>query len=240
MEKTTREALETRRAMGAAIRRCRLAAGLTQTQLASAIAAASGAETNQGNVSKIEKGGVGVSQETLSVIASALGTRPSALYLMAEEYGEDHSVAEVPPAYLTTMPGVTLVPILSWVQAGQPAEAIAAYDRKNPDAWAPTSRRVSPKAYALKVRGKSMTNPSGSPPFPEGTVIIVDPERQAFHGSFVVAKFDDEDEATFKRLEFDGGDRYLVPLNPAFLTTRIDRPATMLGVVVSKAEELID
>jgi SOS-response transcriptional repressor LexA len=82
-----------------------------------------------------------------------------------------------------------------------------------------------------------MTNPSGVPSFPEGSVIIVDPSRTEAHGALVVVRFDNESEATFKRYEEDGGSKLLVPLNPSFPTIPIDRPATFCGVVVSRAEE---
>ena len=133
--------------------------------------------------------------------------------------------------------GVTAVPLVSWVQAGNPSEIAEAYTRKSPDAWVTTSRRVSRSAYALRVKGGSMTNPTGRPTFPDGTIIIVDPNVPHLHGSLVVVRFDDENEATFKRYEEDGAAQFLVPLNPAYKVIQIDRPAAFCGVVVSRAEE---
>lgn len=230
------QSIRKRKALGAAIRTARAARDLTQSQVARKVAEALASETNQGNISKIEKGEVGVSQDMLYAIADALDTPLSKIYQIAEEAGEYHALQDSRP--LPPQPGSRVVPLVSWVQAGRPTEISEAYSRKDPDSWVATSAKVGRNAYALRVKGRSMTNPSpAGPSFPEGSIIIVDPSREWHHGALIVARIDDEDEATFKRIEVDGGARFLVPLNPAFPTVKIDQSATFLGVVVSKAEE---
>ena len=206
-----------RQALGAALRTARLEAGLTQAQLAERVAALLEAETKQANISKIEKGEVGASFEMLQAIATALGTRTSKVYQIAEESGSYHIPSERAPE--SPRADVRMVPLVSWVQAGQPTEIAAAYNRKDPDGWVATGSRVSRNAFALRVKGRSMTNPSpAGHSFPEGTVIVVDPTILPRHGALVIARFDDDDEATFKRLEEDGGDRMIrqSPVRPAF------------------------
>lgn len=79
-----------------------------------------------------------------------------------------------------------------------------------------------------------MTNPAGQPSFPEGTVIVVDPDREATTGSLVIVRFEGEDEATFKRLERHGREQVLVPLNPQFSTIPITEGAEVRGVEATK------
>lgn len=72
-----------------------------------------------------------------------------------------------------------------------------------------------------------MTNPDpeAKHSFPDGTILLVDPNRRADPGDFVIAKDVQTQQATFKRLAYDGGRWYLRPLNPAFKTVEIDEPS---------------
>lgn len=76
-------------------------------------------------------------------------------------------------------------------------------------------------------------DPDAQYSFPEGTILIVDPNREAMPGDFVIAKDVDTQQATFKRLATDGGRWYLKPLNPQFKTVEIDDPSLrVIGRVV--------
>lgn len=68
----------------------------------------------------------------------------------------------------------------------------------------------------------------------EGDTIIVGPVAEAGHGTFVVVRLDDAQEATFKQLVIDGGSRFLKPLNPRYPVVPINGNATIVGVVVQK------
>ncbi|WP_164546830.1 MULTISPECIES: S24 family peptidase [unclassified Variovorax] len=78
----------------------------------------------------------------------------------------------------------------------------------------------------FRVIDASMTSPDSEAQysFPEGTVLLVDPNRSVDPGDFVIAKDVDTQQATFKRLAYDGGRWYLRPLNPNFKTVEIDDP----------------
>lgn len=144
------------------------------------------------------------------------------------------SLQEPAPDYNTSDgPDLTRqVPLISWVQAGQWREVIdnlapgQAYKRVH------TTVRVGPLAYALRVIGDSMTNPNGSPSFPENTIIIVDPDRQAEPGRYVVARQNGDTECTFKQLVRDGGRFYLKPLNPRYPILEMREDAVICGVLV--------
>lgn len=87
--------------------------------------------------------------------------------------------------------------------------------------------------YTLRILGDSMTAPLGnSKSFHEGDIVIVDPDKTAVHGSYVIALLPKSKEATFKQYVIDGGVRYLKPLNPQYPITKIDNSTHICGVVV--------
>lgn len=129
-------------------------------------------------------------------------------------------------------PDILPVPLISWVQAGHWNEIQDNYQIGEGEKPVYTSRKVGPHAYALRVVGDSMENPNGRPTYPQGSIIIVDPDRQPVHGSCVIVRLDDEKRATFKQLIIDGDTRYLKPLNPRYPILKILGAATITGVAV--------
>lgn len=81
-----------------------------------------------------------------------------------------------------------------------------------------------------------MTTPAGIS-FPEGTLILIDAEKDYQNGSFVVAKLTDINEATFKKLVIDAGQKFLRPLNTAYPTLPINGNCKIIGVVVDAKNE---
>src|SRR5690242_17107950 len=120
-------------------------------------------------------------------------------------------------------PAVASVPLISWVQAGQWNEVVDVYRPGEGEKPVFTTRKVGPRAYALRVVGDSMENPNGRPTYPQGSIIIVDPDREALHGSAVIVRLDDSEQVTFKQLVVEGGIRYLKPLNPRYPIMKVDR-----------------
>ena len=72
----------------------------------------------------------------------------------------------------------------------------------------------------------------GRPTFPDGALIVVDPDKAADIGCFVVVRFEDHEEATFKQLVEDAGRRYLKPLNARYPMVPINGSATLCGTWV--------
>jgi SOS-response transcriptional repressor LexA len=122
-------------------------------------------------------------------------------------------------------------PVISNVQAGVWTEAVESYLPSSSDEWYETTERTSEKCFWLRVQGDSMTSPSGIS-FPEETLILVDTEKDYQNSSFVVAKLIDVNEATFKKLVIDAGQKYLKPLNTAYPTLPINGNCKIIGVVV--------
>ena len=220
-------AMEHRKALGRAIRYFRKRQGLGQEQLAEAT------EIDQGAISRIENGRQGVTDAQMIAIAKVLDIHVSELWA-ATEADDDAGMSQSAPPIAAN---ARMVPLLGWVQAGSWTDPQAGDGHVEASDFVTTSTRVSRRSFALSVKGESMLNPRGEPSFPPGTRIIVDPERPASSGDLVIAQIDGEAETTFKRLVVDGGQQFLVPLNPQYPTLPIDRTTRICGVVTSIAEK---
>lgn len=122
------------------------------------------------------------------------------------------------------------VPLISWVQAGSWCDVVDNFAPGDGEEMIPTIVPVKRHTYALQVDGDSMTNPNGWPSFPEGMIIIVEPDFDHQAGDFVVVK-NGSNEATFKQLIRDGADWLLKPLNPRYPIKPLPTDATICGVV---------
>ncbi len=124
------------------------------------------------------------------------------------------------------------VPLISWVQAGDWNNLVDTFQPGDAERWVATYAKVSKHAFALRIVGDSMTNPTGTPSFPEGTIIIVDPERAAQPGKYVVVRQNLDSECTFKQLVRDAGKHLLKPLNPRYPILEMLPDAVIAGVLV--------
>lgn len=199
------------------------------------------------NLSKLARD-IGMSQSTLHRIKSGTLKNPSAenAQLIADHFGitVEQLLGEQPMGdkdlrdndQLRRAAPVRLLPLISWVRAGTFCEASNPYEPGDAMDWVPVYERVSESSYVLEVRGDSMLNPHGDPSFPPGTRIIVDPMEEVLPGRFVIARIEEEDEVTFKRLVKDGGRMYLKPLNPAYPAISVDESTAFCGVVTDIAQ----
>lgn len=102
------------------------------------------------------------------------------------------------------------VPVISWVQAGMPSEAIDLYAPGVAEDWLDCPFPHSSSAFCLIIKGLSMF-----PDYRPDEIILVDPEVPANHGDDVVARNTDG-EVTFKRLQITEDGTYLLAINPDF------------------------
>lgn len=86
-------------------------------------------------------------------------------------------------------------------------------------------------AFWLVVVGDAMTAPSG-PSIAQDMLILVDPAVEAVPGKLVIAQWSSSAEATFRKLIEEGGQRYLVPLNPTYPKALMTDDCHIIGVVV--------
>ncbi|MDR5020526.1 S24 family peptidase [Yersinia rochesterensis] len=129
-------------------------------------------------------------------------------------------------------------PLISWVSAGAWCEAIEPYTLKDIDEWFESDARIEGNGFWLRVEGDSMTAPTGIS-IPEDTLVLFDTGREARNGSLVIAKLESANEATFKKLIIDGGDKYLRGLNPAWPLVPINGNCKIIGVAVETKLRLV-
>ena len=208
--------------IGKAIRTARKARGWTLEELGDRV----GIDT--GNLSRLERGRQGASQEMLLKICEALGL-PLSSAITAGTMRSNIEDADVPAG---------AVPVLSWVQAGQWTEVMTSFTAVDAEDWVACPVTHGPRTFALRVRGESMLDPHGRHSFREGDLIYVDPDRRAENGSLVVVQLSGSSESTFKKLIIEGEKRYLRALNPAWPEPiiAINGDATICGVVIFKGE----
>lgn len=125
------------------------------------------------------------------------------------------------------------VPLISWTTAGRWAEVSDPHPRGEGEEWVPTTAKVGPNAFAIRVRGDSM-----EPKIPDGAIVIIDPARQHEHGSIVLAKRTGDQEATLKQLWFDGATPKLKALNPRYPILDMPKDTRIIGVAVRLEQDL--
>lgn len=212
----------TKMQIGKAIRAARKAKGWTLEELGAM------ADIDSGNLSRLERGVQGASQETLTKILDALGMSLGGI-ITAGSMRANIETTEVPSSS---------VPVISWVQAGNWMEIMTGFTAADAESWVPCPVAHGPRTFVLKVRGESMFNPHAKKSFREGDLIYIDPDRHADNGALVVAKLEDSNEATFKQLIIEGERRYLKAINPAWPEPimSINGNASICGVVIFKGE----
>ncbi|MGJ7133314.1 LexA family protein [Morganella morganii] len=125
------------------------------------------------------------------------------------------------------------IPVISWVQAGNWTEVINQPD-VNSLQYVDTSAKVSGNAFALIVKGQSMTSTSGELSIPEGAIVVVDPEFgfvDEMNNKIIIAQLSESNEATIKKFIIDGPNRYLAPLNPQFNPIPVNGNCRLIGQV---------
>lgn len=125
-------------------------------------------------------------------------------------------------------------PVFSHVQAGMFSTEFGTFtDRDDAEIWVSTTKKASLQSFWLEVDGNSMTAPAGSrPSFPEGMLILVDPEQPVDPGDFCIARLGG-DEFTFKKLIRESGTSFLQPLNPQYPLITCDNNCHIVGKVVA-------
>ncbi len=127
------------------------------------------------------------------------------------------------------------IPVIDFVQAGGWISVADPYPPGRGMDTVVTERTVSENTFGLVIKGNSM-----APDFQENDKIIVDPDVTPQPGAFVVAKLDDEGEATFKKFRPRGTDSSgqpvidLVPLNDDWPILHMDakHPGRIIGTII--------
>lgn len=210
--------------IGVAIRKARQAKGLTLEELAGMVGA------DAGNLSRVERGKQGASQEILAKLFAALGISLSGVI----EAATMRSGAEN-----TGIPSSS-VPVISWGHITQWMENMQSFKVTDAEDWVPCPVQHGPRTFALRVTGESMMCARSPRSFRPGDFIYVDPDRAVVDGALVVAQMAQGGEATFRQLVMEGGKRYLKALNESWpdQIVRLADEGKIVGVVIFKGEVL--
>jgi SOS-response transcriptional repressor LexA len=203
--------------LGSRIRKLRTEKKLTQAKVAKASGVSPASVTQWEQDANQPRG------ESLIALAKVLGCEPD--WLLS---GKRTPPTRPEVSNVTAGPELHgLYPVISWVQAG---DWSAIHEISVADAMHyPCPVKCSNKTFLLEVHGMSM-----SPTFSEGDLIFVDPEVQPINGKYVVARLDDQNEATFKQLIIESGYKFLKATNPAWPTPiqAINGNCSIVGVVI--------
>ncbi|MGK5746947.1 LexA family protein [Proteus mirabilis] len=198
--------------IGERLKSIRESRGLSQAQLAKLCGYSAASR-----IGNYELGERKISADDAIVISEALGISPAELMFGSQS---DQVIKNYE------------YPLFTKVQAGAFSTEFNSYTQKDAVSWIPTAKKAGERAFWLEVEGQSMTAPpGGKPSFPEGMLILVDPDEKVEFGDFCVARLLN-DEFTFKRLIRDGGIEYLEPLNPRFDLIPINGNCTIIGKVI--------
>lgn len=208
--------------IGQRIKKRRLEKRLTQKAVAQFVGKSASAVT-QWELDATQPNG-----ENLLKLSKLLECSPEWLLSGKNGFLKDPESCVIPSGLRTTK-----LPILSWVQAGDWNSDEPVENYKNDFEWVETALRLSSRAFALRIKGDSMTSPYGMS-IPEGSIVIVEPDIHNIadiQGKIVIAQLGGSGETTIKRLTRDGDDYYLLPFNPAFRSLRLDESCRIVGVV---------
>ncbi len=137
--------------------------------------------TDSGNLSRVERGAQGYTEELLFKIASALGVAVSDIFAVVEQRTEATGGPNNKGGLLRRVPVVGNTqggPDVHWQELGYPTGWGDEYlEIASPD----------PNAYVLRVRGSSM-----SPRMHEGEAVLVEPGTEPQPGDEVVVKLTDD------------------------------------------------
>ena len=204
--------------LGKRVEKKRVQLGMTQAQLGLMAGLA------QNSIHNIESGETKRPRK-IDAIAEALNCTPEYLLFGIGETQDGEKSINSNVSLGPTLKAA--VPLISWVQAGAWSE-ISEIKEYDADRYL-CPVKCSDQTFALKVHGVSM-----EPKFYEGDLIFVDPEAECIHGSYVVARLDDNNEATFKQLIIESGHKFLKAANPNWpeQLTPINGNCTLVGKII--------
>ncbi|WP_427167907.1 LexA family protein [Citrobacter koseri] len=132
------------------------------------------------------------------------------------------------------------VPLLTQAQAfGGEYELEDFLDGTSASDFIPGPPNASEYTFALRVQGDSMQS-AGSPSFPDGSIIFVDPQIAPENGDFGIFTIESSQDTTFKQFIIDQGIGYLRPLNPNYPMIPVSVEPEAIGKVIASQQSFKD
>lgn len=204
----------------------RAAIGLTQDELAKKV----GVVRRQ--IAAYEGGEARPREKALINLAAALGTTTAWL---TSGKGEGPNTGHIKRTIT-----VREVPLLTHEQAfGGKYELDEFLDGTSASDFIPGPSNASEHTFALRVEGDSMQS-AGSPSFPDGSIIFVDPLITPENGDFGIFCVGRSQETTFKQFVIDQGAGYLRPLNPIYPVIPVSLEPEAIGKVIASQQSFKD
>ena len=211
--------------VGEAIRMARKAKGLTLVQLSEM------ADIDQGNLSRLERGKQGASQDLLERLFVALGMSLSGAIAHSTMHSNVRNV-ELKK---------TDIPVLPWGLIKRWMDDMRSFTVVDVEKWVPCPVDHGPRAFVVQVEGDSMNSPHLRRSFRSGDYAYIDPDAPEKTGVLVIAQVGEADnDPVFRQLIIEGGERYLKALNPGWPDpiVRMAHTDEILGVAIYKGSPL--
>lgn len=126
------------------------------------------------------------------------------------------------------------VPVIDMVAAGDWTETVDPYPVGDAEDWQECPVPHGENTFAVRISGESMM-----PKFEHGEIVFCDPSQQPENKDYVIAKLSDENQATFKQLVMEDGQKMLKALNPKWPTqyVAINGNCHIVGKVIARLEK---
>jgi len=197
----------------------RQAVGMTQAELASAVGVV------QRQIAAYEGAEAKPREKVLVNLAAALGTTVAWL---TTGQGEGPDTTNIKRTVT-----VREVPLLTHVQVmGIGFDFDNFIKSASASEFVPAPPDAGEFSFAYQVSGSSMESPGGVS-FPDGTIVIVDPEVMPEHGDFGLFILNDDDMPIFKQYVIDQGIGYLRSLNPQYPMLPATKVYSPIGTVIA-------
>lgn len=200
----------------------RNAQGLTQSELAKKV----GVVPRQ--IAAYEGGGAKPRANALQNLAASLGTTVEWL-TNGKGIGPDTS-------HIKRTITVREIPLLTHDQAFSGNFDFDDFlDGTSASDFIPGPPNASEYAFALRVQGDSMQS-AGTPSFPDGSIIVVDPLITPENGDFGIFNINSYESVVFKQFIIDQGNGYLRSLNPLYPAIPVSSEPESIGKVIASQQ----
>jgi len=208
--------------IGDSIRGARKAKGITLAELGTIVG------TDSGNLSRIEKGKQGASQQMMEKICAALGMSLSGLISASTM----RSNVENTGITSSSVPVILMNQIATWIRD------MDTFKKQDAASWIACPVDHGPRTFATVVTGESMNNPAGQRSFRDGDYIFCDPDKAPGNDSLVIARMSESSQPLFRQLIVEGDNRYLQAVNPSWpdRITALPDQGTILGTVIFRGQ----